>query len=205
MFVCTESRKGFVFPAELRLCCLSTGRDVPSLLWRGHHAPPELWVELTHTHTHTGTHFYGALFPLFLTFPFSFSLIFAFLDGSLFWSCPFVFPSPALPLHPLYIYLPPPSLPPSPFLCQCHLYRGVHPLLYESPVSTNWFEDVDQRLLAGLEKGRKEGYIFKGSTIVLLSGWRPGPANINTIRIFQVYTTWADTHFYYFKGNVSIY
>jgi pyruvate kinase len=68
----------------------------------------------------------------------------------------------------------------------CHLYRGVHPLLYETPVSTNWFEDVDQRLLAGLEKGRREGYIFKGSTIVLLSGWRPGPANINTIRIFQV-------------------
>ena len=32
MFMCTESRKGFVFPAELRLCCLSTGRDVPSLL-----------------------------------------------------------------------------------------------------------------------------------------------------------------------------
>ena len=53
-------------------------------------------------------------------------------------------------------------------------------------MSVNWFEDVDQRLLAGLEKGKREGYIFKGSTIVLLSGWRPGPANINTIRIFQV-------------------
>lgn len=72
------------------------------------------------------------------------------------------------------------------FYSQCHLYRGVHPLLYESPVNGNWFEDVDQRLLAGLDKGRREGYISKGSTIVLLSGWRPGPANINTIRIFQV-------------------
>ena len=73
------------------------------------------------------------------------------------------------------------------FYSQCHLYRGVHPLLYEAPVNGNWFEDVDQRLLAGLDKGRREGYISKGSTIVLLSGWRPGPANINTIRIFQVH------------------
>ena len=69
---------------------------------------------------------------------------------------------------------------------QCHLYRGVHPLLYETEVQGNWFEDVDQRLIAGLDKGKREGYIFKGSTIVLLSGWRPGPSNINTIRIFQV-------------------
>jgi pyruvate kinase len=68
----------------------------------------------------------------------------------------------------------------------CHLYRGVHPLLYESEAKGNWFEDVDDRLLAGMDKGRSEGYISKGSTIVLLSGWRPGPSNINTIRIFQV-------------------
>ena len=40
--------------------------------------------------------------------------------------------------------------------------------------------------MAGINKGKKEGYIMKGSTIVLLSGWKPGPAHINTIRIFQV-------------------
>lgn len=39
---------------------------------------------------------------------------------------------------------------------------------------------------AGIEKGRQDGYISKGSTIVLLSGWRPGQGNINTIRIFIV-------------------
>jgi pyruvate kinase len=68
----------------------------------------------------------------------------------------------------------------------CHLYRGVHPLLYDTEVQGNWFEDVDQRLIAGMDKGRRAGYISKGSTIVFLSGWRPGPSNINTIRIFQV-------------------
>ena len=66
---------------------------------------------------------------------------------------------------------------------QCHLYHGVHPLLNEAE---NFFEDVEQSLYAGIDKGKREGYIIKGSTIVLLSGWRPGPSNTNTIRIFQV-------------------
>ena len=78
---------------------------------------------------------------------------------------------------------------------QCHLYRGVHPLFYNLEVKGNWFEDVDQRLLAGIDKGKRDGYISKGSTIVLLSGWRPGPSNINTIRIFQV-SSCTDTDVY---------
>ena len=71
-------------------------------------------------------------------------------------------------------------------LPQCHTHRGVHPYLYVGPREENWDEDVEKRLVAGIDKGRKEGYIMKGSTIVLLSGWKPGPAHINTIRIFQV-------------------
>ena len=74
-----------------------------------------------------------------------------------------------------------------PSAAQCHLFRGVHPLLYTDPsTQENWVEDVEERLLAGLDKGRKEGYITTGSTIILLSGWRPGQGNINTIRIFRV-------------------
>ena len=69
---------------------------------------------------------------------------------------------------------------------QCHLYHGVHPLLNEAEEDENFFEDVEQSLMAGIDKGKREGYITKGSTIVLLSGWRPGPSNTNTIRIFQV-------------------
>ena len=53
---------------------------------------------------------------------------------------------------------------------QCHLYRGVHPLLYETEVQGNWFEDVDQRLIAGLDKGKREGYIFKAMSIQLSFG-----------------------------------
>lgn len=66
------------------------------------------------------------------------------------------------------------------------MFRGIHPLLYEEPKDEQWTEDVEKRFLAGVDKGRREGYITKGSTIIMVSGWRPGPANINTIRVFVV-------------------
>ena len=66
------------------------------------------------------------------------------------------------------------------------MFRGIHPLLYEEPRDPQWTEDVEKRILAGVEKGRREGYITKGSTLIMVSGWRPGPANINTIRVFVV-------------------
>ena len=66
------------------------------------------------------------------------------------------------------------------------MFRGIHPLLYEEPMDADWTEDVEKRILAGVDKGRREGYITKGSTIIMVSGWRPGPANINTLRVFVV-------------------
>ena len=84
------------------------------------------------------------------------------------------------------LLLPSLPLPSPPPLSQCHLHRGVHPFHYTNPPAKDWTEDADQRFLAAIEKGKKEGYIVKGSTIVLLSGWKPGPAHINTIRIFIV-------------------
>ena len=38
----------------------------------------------------------------------------------------------------------------------------------------------------GIEKGKREGFISRGSSVVLLSGWRPDPDRINTIRIIKV-------------------
>ena len=66
------------------------------------------------------------------------------------------------------------------------MFRGIHPLLYEEPKDQQWTEDVEKRIIAGVDKGRREGYITKGSTVIMVSGWRPGPANINTIRVFVV-------------------
>ena len=67
---------------------------------------------------------------------------------------------------------------------QCHLFRGVHPVLYEDPKVEDWTEDVEKRFLAGIDKGKREGFIGTGSSLIMVSGWRPGPANINTIRVF---------------------
>ena len=66
------------------------------------------------------------------------------------------------------------------------MFRGIHPLLYEEPKDEQWTEDVEKRIIAGVDKGRREGYITRGSTVIMVSGWRPGPANINTIRVFVV-------------------
>ena len=87
-----------------------------------------------------------------------------------------------LPSFPPFSLFSLPSLPHT----QCHLHRGVHPFHYTNPPAKDWADDVEQRFLAAIGKGKKEGYIVKGSTVVLLSGWKPGPAHINTIRIFQV-------------------
>ncbi len=69
---------------------------------------------------------------------------------------------------------------------QCHMYRGVHPLQYKEPRQGDWTDDVEKRFIAGIEIGKKGGYIGKWSSIIMVSGWRPGPHHINTIRIFVV-------------------
>lgn len=66
------------------------------------------------------------------------------------------------------------------------MFRGIHPLLYDASKEEEWTEDTEKRILAGVDKGRREGYISKGSTLIMVSGWRSGPGNINTIRVFVV-------------------
>ena len=69
----------------------------------------------------------------------------------------------------------------------CHLHRGIHPLFYQDlPTRKDWADDMEKRFLYGADWGKSMGFIQKGSSIVVLSGWKPGPANTNTIRIFQV-------------------
>ncbi|XP_065886442.1 pyruvate kinase PKM-like isoform X2 [Dysidea avara] len=70
---------------------------------------------------------------------------------------------------------------------RCHLYRGVHPYLYSEPISPKgWTDDMENRFKEGIEFGRSKNFIHSGSTIVLLSGWKPGPAHTNTVRILTL-------------------
>lgn len=66
------------------------------------------------------------------------------------------------------------------------MYRGLHPLLYDKPLSPSWPVDMEERFIAGIDRGRKLGCVKNGSTVVCLSGWKPGPAHTNTLRIFTV-------------------
>jgi pyruvate kinase len=67
----------------------------------------------------------------------------------------------------------------------CHLHRGIHPLFYPHlKDKVDWANDMETRFNFAIEWGKTKGFVQKGSTIVVLSGWRPGPAHTNTIRIF---------------------
>ena len=66
------------------------------------------------------------------------------------------------------------------------MHRGVHPLLYKVERTDEWTDDVEKRFIAGIDRGKRDGFIGKGSTIIMVSGWKPGPHHINTIRVFVV-------------------
>lgn len=79
---------------------------------------------------------------------------------------------------------------------QCHLNRGIHPLCYPYPKTVqDWADDMEKRFLYAVEWGKRKGFVQKGSTIISLSGWRPGPAHTNTIRIFTIEWVITDSPF----------
>jgi len=69
---------------------------------------------------------------------------------------------------------------------QCHLYRGILPIEYESPIIGDWMEDVNQRVQHGVEYAKKRGMIKVGEPIIVLTGWKAGSGFTNTMRIIKV-------------------
>ena len=49
-----------------------------------------------------------------------------------------------------------------------------------------WLLNVEMMLEMGIEKGKEEGFISQGSSVVLLSDWRRSADRINTLRIMKV-------------------
>ena len=74
---------------------------------------------------------------------------------------------------------------------QMHLWRGIFPLLIEEPkplglVSGDaWIQDVENRIKKALEAAEVRGVSKKGDNIVIVTGWRGGSGNTNTLRIIQ--------------------
>lgn len=49
-----------------------------------------------------------------------------------------------------------------------------------------WVDDVDFRIKKAVSIAKERSILETGSTIIVVSGWRPGPASTNTIRILKV-------------------
>ncbi|KAI9270384.1 pyruvate kinase [Phascolomyces articulosus] len=85
---------------------------------------------------------------------------------------------------------------------QAHLYRGCFPFTYPKPSShpraallspsaahlspadvAPWQEDVDARLMWGMEQAIKYGLLKHGQAVVAVQGWKGGLGNTNTLRV----------------------
>ncbi|XP_074089144.1 pyruvate kinase PKM isoform X2 [Macrotis lagotis] len=69
---------------------------------------------------------------------------------------------------------------------QCHLYRGVFPVVCRDPVQEAWAEDVDLRVNFAMKVGKARGFFKKDDVVIVLNGWRPGPGFTNTMRVLPV-------------------
>uniref|UniRef100_A0A1B6GQK1 Pyruvate kinase n=3 Tax=Cuerna arida TaxID=1464854 RepID=A0A1B6GQK1_9HEMI len=69
---------------------------------------------------------------------------------------------------------------------QCHLYRGILPLIYEQPRIDDWLKDVDQRVNFGIEFGKTRKFIKDRDVVVVITGWKQGSGFTNTMRIVTV-------------------
>eukprot|EP00800_Vazella_pourtalesii_P021186 TRINITY_DN7752_c0_g1_i1.p1 TRINITY_DN7752_c0_g1~~TRINITY_DN7752_c0_g1_i1.p1 ORF type:complete len:522 (-),score=117.73 TRINITY_DN7752_c0_g1_i1:96-1661(-) len=67
-----------------------------------------------------------------------------------------------------------------------HLYRGTLPVLIHEEKKEPWVDDVDFRIKKAVSIAKERSILETGSTIIVVSGWRPGPASTNTIRILKV-------------------
>lgn len=75
---------------------------------------------------------------------------------------------------------------------QMHLWRGCYPILITEPKKYSdviegelWLQDVDFRIQKAIEITKKVGFSVKGDNIVLVTGWRGGRGNTNTLRVIE--------------------
>lgn len=74
---------------------------------------------------------------------------------------------------------------------QLHLWRGVFPYFVTTPKSTSevsgegWITDVDARIKSAVDNAVKNNLIKKGGNLVVVTGWRGGSGNTNTLRIIK--------------------
>ena len=72
-----------------------------------------------------------------------------------------------------------------------HLWRGIFPLMVTKakPVGLMsgdaWIQDVDDRVQLSIDTAIAKGFSKKGDPMVLVTGWRGGSGNTNTLRVIK--------------------
>lgn len=72
---------------------------------------------------------------------------------------------------------------------QMHLWRGLYPYMFTGEKLTDqthgdeWISDVENRVQKAIETAIAQGFSRRGDTMVVLTGWRGGSGNTNTLRI----------------------
>ena len=73
-----------------------------------------------------------------------------------------------------------------------HLWRGIFPLLIRDPKKVGidsgavWIQDVESRIQNAIDLAISKGLAKLGDNVVLVTGWRGGIGNTNTLRIIQI-------------------
>ena len=73
---------------------------------------------------------------------------------------------------------------------QMHLWRGCFPIhIKDSKISETsgetWLQDVESRIQKAIEISKKVGFSEQDDNIVIVTGWRGGKGNTNSLRIIR--------------------
>lgn len=70
-----------------------------------------------------------------------------------------------------------------------HLWRGIYPFMVTEEKKADlvhgdeWISDVENRVQRAIDTAILRGFSRRGDVIVVLTGWRGGSGNTNTLRI----------------------
>lgn len=56
-------------------------------------------------------------------------------------------------------------------------------LFLSDPPVEDWLKDVDARVQFGINHGKTRGFVNKGDSVIVVTGWKQGSGFTNTIRI----------------------
>ena len=66
---------------------------------------------------------------------------------------------------------------------QCHLHRGIYPLIHTAERVADWLQDVELRVQYAVNYGKDSKFIRGGDPLVIVTGWKSGAGFTNTMRV----------------------